>query len=489
MPLPPGTLPPPQNTTIGQAIFFDLGSGSIYGTDSVTSNGVGSVVDVSLSSDAVQAINDDMGSLFALGIAFNDIRLTASDGLDWDEWIRFSGTEEQRTHQLILSPVTVFAGDRFYFTALSFQGLYGLNFSLFSLKGDTIRDGKIALDDVILALQIASGLAPLATNCDLEADVNGDNKIGVEESIYNLQYLSGLRNHPPVFNSISGLETNEGTSVEFKISATDDPDGDLLTYSASDLPEGATFDQGTRTFSWVPTYSQAGTYSIIFTLADIFESLDSTTITITITVSDALPVFEAAAYFPLTVGNWWEFKNEATEEIHRSTISGTKSINGTNAKIYTYADGSKRYYTSDYSGLKLYGMYTVSDSYTGDIIFDSPLLLMANNTPMGTIQESLSSYSATIYIPDYGYFIVNVDVTSTTKMLDVENVTTAQTILQDCIKVSMQITEYTRETGETLAGDTISYWFYKGIGPVKILSPEGCQIITDSYVNGVDQDY
>ena len=36
------------------------------------------------------------------------------------------------------------------------------------------------------------------------------------------------------------------------------PDGDTLTYSASNLPVGATFDPATRTFSWTPEDGQAG---------------------------------------------------------------------------------------------------------------------------------------------------------------------------------------------------------------------------------------
>ena len=71
--------------------------------------------------------------------------------------------------------------------------------------------------------------------------------------------------------------------LSFVISATD-PDGDTLTYSASNLPSGATFDAGTRTFSWTPSFTQAGSYpGVHFEVSDgsLTDSED-----ITITVND-----------------------------------------------------------------------------------------------------------------------------------------------------------------------------------------------------------
>jgi hypothetical protein len=65
---------------------------------------------------------------------------------------------------------------------------------------------------------------------------------------------------PPVLNAIGNKNVNEGATLTFTLSASD-ADGDALTYSASNLPLGATFDPATRTFSWTPGYSQAGVYA------------------------------------------------------------------------------------------------------------------------------------------------------------------------------------------------------------------------------------
>ena len=57
------------------------------------------------------------------------------------------------------------------------------------LTGDVDGDQDIDLTDTILALQIVSGAD--ATHVNKLADVNSDNKIGIEEIIYTLQQLEG----------------------------------------------------------------------------------------------------------------------------------------------------------------------------------------------------------------------------------------------------------------------------------------------------------
>jgi peptidoglycan/xylan/chitin deacetylase (PgdA/CDA1 family) len=65
-------------------------------------------------------------------------------------------------------------------------------------------------------------------------------------------------NLPPIITPIGIKEITVQQLLQFNISATD-PDGDTLTYSASNLPSGASFNSSTRTFTWVPM--SVGTYS------------------------------------------------------------------------------------------------------------------------------------------------------------------------------------------------------------------------------------
>ena len=88
-------------------------------------------------------------------------------------------------------------------------------------------------------------------------------------------------NCAPVLSTIGDKSVDEGSLLEFTISAYD-PDGDTLTYSASNLPSGASFDASSRTFSWTPTYDQAGTYTNVHFEVSDGHLTDSEDITITV---------------------------------------------------------------------------------------------------------------------------------------------------------------------------------------------------------------
>ena len=95
--------------------------------------------------------------------------------------------------------------------------------------------------------------------------------------------LNPIPNQAPVLNPIGNKTVDEGNLLQFTISASN-PDGDALTYSASNLPEAASFSPSTRTFTWTPDYEQAGIYhNIHFEVSDgsLTDSKD-----ITITVND-----------------------------------------------------------------------------------------------------------------------------------------------------------------------------------------------------------
>ncbi len=85
-------------------------------------------------------------------------------------------------------------------------------------------------------------------------------------------------NNPPELDAIGNMSVLEGQHLEFTISAND-WDGDTLTFSVKNLPEGADFDQDTRTFSWAP--EEKGDYHVRFEVSD-GQLTDSEDITITV---------------------------------------------------------------------------------------------------------------------------------------------------------------------------------------------------------------
>lgn len=93
---------------------------------------------------------------------------------------------------------------------------------------------------------------------------------------------------PPVLEPIGDQSINEGTSFRYSLSASD-PEGDVVTYSAADLPAGATLDPSTGTFSWEPQYNQAGLYQVTF-IASASGGSDSETVTFTVNNVNLNPI-------------------------------------------------------------------------------------------------------------------------------------------------------------------------------------------------------
>lgn len=83
----------------------------------------------------------------------------------------------------------------------------------------------------------------------------------------NVSIVVKTANRPPAFKLIGNKTVLEGSSLQFVLNATD-PDANALTFSASNLPSGATFNASTRTFAWAPTTGQAGTYNVSFGVSD-----------------------------------------------------------------------------------------------------------------------------------------------------------------------------------------------------------------------------
>ena len=90
---------------------------------------------------------------------------------------------------------------------------------------------------------------------------------------------------PPVLDPLGSRSGTVGQLLTFTVSAVD-PNGDPLTYSASGLPSGASFNATTHTFTWTPP--AAGTFTgVRFTVSDGSLS-DSEDITITIGAAPTL---------------------------------------------------------------------------------------------------------------------------------------------------------------------------------------------------------
>jgi hypothetical protein len=115
-------------------------------------------------------------------------------------------------------------------------------------------------------------------------------------------------NHAPVLNPIGDKSVLEGETLGFTVLGTD-PDGDSLTFSASGLPSGSSFDPVTAVFSWTPSFTQEGAYSVVFRVSD-GSLVDTQTVGIMVmnaATSVSLPfrINAGGAAYTDIYGNYW----------------------------------------------------------------------------------------------------------------------------------------------------------------------------------------
>jgi PKD repeat protein/methionine-rich copper-binding protein CopC len=189
-----------------------------------------------------------------------------------------------------------------------------------------------------------------------DIQLNVTNSIG-SDSIVETGYIT-VNNQAPILNPIGNKTVNENTNLNFTVTGTD-PDGDNITYNATNLPSGATFNDGV--FNWTPDYNQAGTYQVTFTVSD-GNLTDDETITITVNDVNRPPTLNP-------IGN--KTVNENTNL--NFTVTGTDpdgdniTYNATNLPSgATFNDGVFNW-TPDYNQAGTYQVtFTVSDGNLTD---------------------------------------------------------------------------------------------------------------------------
>ncbi len=176
-------------------------------------------------------------------------------------------------------------------------------------------------------------------------------------SIYFTGDISPPANHAPILAPIGDKVVLVGDLLEFTISATD-PDGDSLTFSATGVPAGASFNPSTRTFTWTPVISDLGDHLVTFSVSDGFLS-DSETITIS--VVDALDD-EAPKYWNITE-NPANGSDYAPGQVYEFNITWTDNIAVT--AVWAEFDGDSVSVTNDGN---IYS-FSVSDLGAGEYVY------------------------------------------------------------------------------------------------------------------------
>jgi hypothetical protein len=173
----------------------------------------------------------------------------------------------------------------------------------------------------------------------------------------------------PVFAAIGNMDATAGTPLTFQVSASD-PNGDTLVYSASALPQGATFSG--RTFEWTPTADQVGSYQVVFTVSD-GQAQDSMTVTISVAaapVPNSPPVLSAIGDKSVNENELLTFAVAATDADAQDTLSYSTAGLPSGAEF----SGQTFSWRPDYSQA---GSYQVTFSVTDGHAQDSETVTIA----------------------------------------------------------------------------------------------------------------
>ncbi len=182
-------------------------------------------------------------------------------------------------------------------------------------------------------------------------------------------FSAGAVNNAPVLQFIDDQTITEGKTLSFTAQAAD-ADGDSLTYSATALPDGAAFANGT--FIWTPAYDQAGTYQLTVAVSDGTES-DTQLVTIAVLDQNRAPVLNSIGSKTVSEGKSLSFTASATDPDGDSVVLSANSLpSGATFKagIFSWTPGY------DQSG-----SYKITIAASDGILSDSETItLTVNNT-------------------------------------------------------------------------------------------------------------
>jgi serine protease len=134
-------------------------------------------------------------------------------------------------------------------------------------------------DAVLSYLQTYARAYPTGTYCDGRSDC-GAGMLDAFAAVAALQTAQGTPNRAPVLNALGAQTVATGGSLQFTATATD-ADGDRVTFTASGIPSGASFDGNAGLFSW--GYALPGVYFVSITPSDGVVTGSPSTVRITVT--------------------------------------------------------------------------------------------------------------------------------------------------------------------------------------------------------------
>jgi len=150
-------------------------------------------------------------------------------------------------------------------------------------------------------------------------DSDSDNFTNLHEILLNKLPGNNLSvpdnaNTAPMLNAIGNKNLNEGQTLNFTVTTTDDVTGLAPLLTVTNLPSGATFTDNrdrTATFNWVTDFSDGGVYSNIQFISNDGLLNDTETITIIVNDTNVAPFADSLENKSAYVGSLLEFELSA----------------------------------------------------------------------------------------------------------------------------------------------------------------------------------
>ncbi|MDG6221197.1 MAG: Ig-like domain-containing protein, partial [Candidatus Thermoplasmatota archaeon] len=210
--------------------------------------------------------------------------------------------------------------------------------------------GSIAAPGAMATVEMVAGSSTGVLELNLANVILSD--IDSQPALFTASNATVLIDTAPVFDSLAAQSVDEGSTLSFTVSASD-ADGDPLSYSATTLPEGASFSD--RTFTWTPSLGDAGSYEAGFEVTDGYLTA-SMSVGITVNQLNNVPVitlFEPADGSVFEEGSTINVNIEASDA-DGDSLSYVIKINGSQVST-----GTSYVWPLDYSSAGTYSIEVI----------------------------------------------------------------------------------------------------------------------------------
>lgn len=227
-------------------------------------------------------------------------------------------------------------------------------------------------------------------------------------------------NRTPEFSPVSSQSVSEGDLLTFAIAVTDS-DSDLVDFSASNVPSGASFTDhrdNTATFKWIPDYSQSGAYTVRLSA---FDGQSTATLDVTITVGnnpnpplpptgEVAPVFASTSEHAGKEGDLLAVTVGATDA-NKDPVTLTATALPRGATFTDYGDDTALFrWLPDYDQAGSYTVHFTATDGTLSVTLDMHISIAEGTPGAGGVFPDSRSFTAYGQNVRGGFYLASGDV-------------------------------------------------------------------------------